>query len=92
MNVYEWPAKGPDDKLDYEIDWSLALDGDTIATSVFAVSTGLTVVTSSNTTTKSIIWFNGGAVGQIYAIECTITTAGGRQFVRNITIKVDKNP
>ena len=37
-----WPSKDPDEVLDYELDWSLRLAGDTIVTSTWTVPSTLT--------------------------------------------------
>ena len=38
----EWDFKDPDEVLDYRVDWSARLDGDTIASSTWEVLAGLT--------------------------------------------------
>jgi len=80
--------KDPDAKLDYAVDWSDWLGSDTIATSTWAVSTGITVVSSLNTTTVATIWLSGGTAGETYLATNRIVTAAGRQDERTLVIMV----
>lgn len=81
-------TKDPDAILDYTIDWAdwLAVAGDTI-TEVTAVSGGgVTVDSTSFTATTTTVWLSGGAAGQSSDVVVHITTAGGREDDRTITI------
>jgi hypothetical protein len=69
-----------DETLDYEIDWTSWLDGDTID-SVANSASGVSVTSSSNTTTANTIWVQGTS-GEV---TTTITTASGR--IKQKTIK-----
>ena len=80
--------KDPTEVLDYTIDWETLLDGDTIATSTWAVDTGITQDSESETTTLAIIWVSGGTVDKQYTLTNTIVTAGARTRVRSIAINV----
>jgi len=81
--------KDPGSTVDYELDWTPYLAGDTITASTWSVP-GLTVTTSSNTTTGTTVWVSGGTIGERYVARNTITTAGGLTDVRGITIKVEE--
>jgi len=83
-------TKDADAILDYVFDWTawLAADADTIASHTITVPTGITLVTSSNTTTAATAWLSGGTVGVEYDIGCEITTAGGRVDERTISVHV----
>jgi hypothetical protein len=81
-------AKGDDETLDYQINWGNVLGADTIATSNWVVDTGLTSVSTSNTTTTATLWVSGGVAGARYNVENTITTAGGRTHQRTLRIEV----
>lgn len=84
-------TKDPDAKLDYTWDWSLWLpNGDTILTSAFTPSPGITVNSSSNTTTNSTVWLSGGTEGQSYTVTNEITTVQGRIDDRTITIRIQE--
>ncbi len=90
MASFFWGTKDPDDVLDYAIDWTGALNGDTIATSTFvvAVGAGMTINSQSHTTTSSTVWLSGGTAGTVYEVTCTITTAGARTFERTAQLTV----
>ncbi len=81
-------AKGATEVVDYVVSWSALLGADTISTSTFTVSAGLTKDSQSNTTTTATVWVSGGTVNTDYTITNTITTAGGRTWVRTFTVPV----
>ena len=81
-------SKDPNAILDYSIDWSLWLDGDTIDTSVWTVAAGITNAADSSTTTTATIWLSGGTAGTSYTVSNRITTADGRTEDRSMTISV----
>jgi len=98
-----FPTKDPDDQLDYSVDWSRYLDGDTINTVTWKVEDtdgtlntwvdaevidGLQRVSASNTSTVATIQISLGTAGKTYNIHCFITTAGGITTSRKITLKV----
>jgi len=81
--------KDPNEKLDYEEDWSDWLGDDTITgTPVYTVPTGLTNFETSNNTTTTTIWLTGGTHGQEYIVSVKVTTTGGRIGERSIKIIV----
>ena len=80
--------KDPNAVLDYAVDWSAWLISDTISSSSWTTPTGITQVTTSNTTTRATIWVSGGTVGESYTLVNRIVTAGGRTEDRSITITV----
>lgn len=80
--------KDPNAKLDYKWDWSAWLGVDTIATFTVTAATGLTVDSSSATTTAVTAWLSGGSVEQAYSVVCHIVTVEGRQDDRTIQIMV----
>ena len=81
-------TKDPDATLDYQVDWSDWLGGDTISTSSWNVPNGITLDTDTNTTTTATAWLSGGSVNKSYEITNRIVTAGGRTDDRTITINV----
>ena len=83
-------TKDPNAVLDYSVDWSRWLDGDTIATSVWTVPAGLTKVSDTNTTTKTTVWLSGGTADQSYTVTNRITTTGGRTEDRSFIVKVEE--
>lgn len=82
-------TKDPSAVLDYQVDWSTWLDGDTITTSAWVVPAGITETTSTNTATTATIWLSGGTAGERYRVTNRIVTAGGRTDDRTITIRVE---
>lgn len=79
------------EKLDYQIDWTSFLEGDTIAASAWSVEDGNTDITLSDedfTTTAAEMWALGGKLGRSYAITNTITTAAGRIESRTIYLDI----
>jgi hypothetical protein len=80
--------KDPNATLDYTIDWSAWLDDDTIATSTWTASDGITVADEANTTTAATVWLSGGTVGATYPVINRITTAAGRTEDRSLYIRV----
>lgn len=87
--MLSWPSKDPDEVLDYELDWSKWLDGDTIQTSLFdlAIPAGLNIDNQAKTATTSTIWLSGGTDGQLALVHCRITTTGGR--TRDTTVAIN---
>ena len=79
---------GTGETLDYIEDYSAEMAAtspdDTIATSTFAVvGSGLTVDSNSKTDTTTKVWITATGPNYTYAtVINTITTAGGRTFVR----------
>lgn len=80
--------KDPDSVLDYVVDWTDWLNGDTISTADFTVAAGLTRNSQSNTTKTATVWLSGGTVGQSVDVRCRITTAGGRTDDRTFRVIV----
>ncbi len=81
--------KDPDAVLDWVWDWNEWLDeGETIASSTFIASVGITIDSESNTTKTATVWLSGGTAGQVYQVTNRITTSSGRTDDRSITIRV----
>jgi|GEM_PF-6887141 hypothetical protein len=76
--------------LDYTVDWSLWLAGDTISTSAWVCDTGITStpVVLGSSKTKASTWLSGGAPGTTYNVTNTIITTGGRTEVVSFKIHV----
>lgn len=66
--------------LDYQIDWTLPLNGDTIATVTVTTSDFTQPIAASKDATSKIatFWVAGGIAGAQGKVLCTITTVGGR--------------
>jgi len=96
------PSKVPIAVLDYSVLWRDWLRSDTILTSNWEYSTGITigltdinqdpVILDDGTTAPPLtlvtIWLLGGTAGQKYNITNTITTAAGRINLVSFKIEV----
>lgn len=82
-------TKDPGATLDFSIDWTTWLSGDTITISAWSVPSGITSVSETITSSRiTTIWLSGGSVGGYYSLVNTITTAGSRVNEMTITIAV----
>ena len=84
-------TKQPGDKLDYDIDATDWLNGDTIVSvTSTATPSGLTVVSSTavNSGTAAKVWLNGGTDGVTYKVTATMTTNAGRIKEKEFQLKV----
>jgi len=82
--------KDPNAVLDYTFDWSawLAPLVDTISTVTWLPDVGLTVGSSSHTTTTATAFISGGVVDTSMNLTCRILTTGGRTDDRTIVLKI----
>lgn len=80
--------KDPSAVLDYEFDWAAWLGSDTISSHTVTAATGITVASSTATSTAVIAWLSGGTAGQAYTVTNRIVTTGGRTDERSITLQV----
>lgn len=81
-----WDFKDPDEVLDYEVDWTDRLAGDTISASLWEVPEGIEMDSEDFSSTKTTIWLSGGTLGERYSLLNRITTAGGR--VMDATVRL----
>lgn len=79
-------VKDPDSTLDYGLDWSPWLNGDTITNSSWIVDSILTPTNEQNDTTKTSLYISGGVVGEKYVLTNRITTNAGRICERSFTV------
>lgn len=68
----------PNSTLDFAVDWTDWLAGDTIETSSWVIPPGLTRVSDTSTPTTGIVFLTGGAVGRRYRVVNRIMTTLGR--------------
>lgn len=81
--------KDPAAVLDYSVDWSDWLNGDTIQASEWTVPDGLTVEgVPGHTDTTTTIWLAGGVLGEMYTLINQITTSGGRTDERRVFVQM----
>lgn len=99
----KWPDKDPDEQLDFSVDWSRYLDGDTIDSVVWSIedadgvkqvwSSGEVVnslqhVNNSNSNTVATIQVSLGDANTRYTIYCQITTSASKTTERKILLTV----
>jgi hypothetical protein len=78
-----------DDVRDYGFDYTTLLDGDTIASSSWSAS-GVTVASSSNTTTETAVRITGGSLGTKNKVKNTVITVGGQTIVRRLIVVIQE--
>lgn len=87
MNSIKKFTKDPEAVLDYTLDWTKWLPtGDFIVALSVTSESGLTVDSSSFTDTETTAWVSGGTAAASYLVTFHITTDGGREDDRTITI------
>jgi hypothetical protein len=90
-NALEEHCKTPDEVLEYGWTWSDWLSSETIATSTWTASSGITIDSDSNTTTGTVVWLSGGNLGRTYTVVNKIVTSSSpartaeRAFLLTIT-------
>lgn len=80
--------KDPDAVLDYTVDWSRWLDGDTITELTVTAEDGIDVDSDEHDDTTATAWVSGGTVGVTYSVTFRIDTALGRTDERTIALTV----
>lgn len=84
----KWPAKDPDEFLDYKVDWSKRLGSDSISASTWTTPSGISVVTSTFEPKYTVVWLSGGTVGTTYSFVNRVTTASGRIMEQTIDLPI----
>lgn len=85
----QWPTKDPDDVLDYGLNWTEWLDGDTLNSVVWTVLEGSIVKQSENVVGNvATVWFSGGVSKENCRVQCRITTVGGRTKDQVVGLRV----
>jgi hypothetical protein len=91
-NVLATRQKDPDEVKDYGLNWADWLNentpDDTISTSDWTATAGITLGVKSNDTTTTTQWVSGGTHGSDYVLVNRIVTAGGRTAERALLIQV----
>ena len=86
-----FPTKDPQEKLDYQFDFSPWLGADTISGSPTVTVTGATLSTPSPSSAAGIVtfWLTGGTAGTTAIVTCTVNTAAGRTIERSASLYID---
>lgn len=85
-------TKDPADSRNYAIDWTAWLasqNNDTISGAPVWTGGGLTIVSSTNTTTTATAKVSGGTAGQTYTVANTIVTAAGQTIKKSFLLSVE---
>lgn len=86
--------KDPQSRVDYAIDWSNYLDGQTIAASLWSVTPdeagGVAIETDSLALNRAAARLSGGKAGGIYRIDNRVTLSDGSSDERSITLRVEE--
>lgn len=72
-----WPAKDPDETVDYQVDWTDRLEvGETIAASEFILESGDVVLGDMDVVGAfTTVWISGGTLGTVSVVTNRITTS-----------------
>ena len=84
-----WPAKDPDEVLDYQVDWSARLaSGDSVQSSTWTLDSGLSQNSASIASPKTTIWLSGGTAGKTATIVNRVVTTQGRTMEETIALPI----
>jgi len=83
-----WPAKDPDEILDYTITWELE-DGETIVTSDFSVVDGDVEIDSDSVDgLVTTVWLSGGTVNTLCRVLNRIVTSEDRTYDKTVKLRI----
>lgn len=86
--------KDPQSRVDYAIDWSGYLDGQTISASTWSVSPeeagGIAIDNAGFDLNRAAARLSGGKIGGIYRIGNRVTLSDGGVDERSITLRVEE--
>jgi hypothetical protein len=96
MSMKAWPAKDPDEVLDYGFNWNdtatkpVLEAGETLVTSTFAVIEGDVVIDSSSfvSTGRTTVWLSAGTAATPCVIRNRVTTSGGRTYDQSAKLRI----
>lgn len=90
-----WPAKDPDEVLDYDIDWADPENprletGETLLTSEFSIVDGDVVIDSQEFVPSGVatVWLSSGSSGSVCQILNRVTTSGGRTYDQTVKLRI----
>jgi hypothetical protein len=88
MVALAWPAKDPDEVLDYQLDWSLRVLDDTIQSSEWTMPEGLEKVNDFHNASTTTVWLRGGTLDETHIVLNRIVTNGGRTMDQSVKLKI----
>jgi hypothetical protein len=83
-----WPTKSPGEVLDYAVDWSVPLAGDTIQTSTWIVPASITKTKDGQAGNVCTIWLSGGSMNDRILIINRVATVGGRTIEQHVKLRI----
>ncbi|WAJ29341.1 hypothetical protein [Antarcticirhabdus aurantiaca] len=86
----QWPTKDPDERVDFGVDWSARLVGDTIVSSLWIVPDGIVGSEESHADRMTTIWLEGGTPRLTYELLNRVETSAGRIMDQTIRLPVAK--
>ena len=92
----QWPAKDPEDMLDYTLDFSLWLQGDVISNAQsyvdYATSQSLAVYKVDFSSGQTVItWLEGGLSGELATVTVVANTSLGRTKEVSVVLPIIDN-
>ena len=86
--------KDPQSRVDYAIDWTGYLDGQSVASSLWSVTPaetgGIVVDEAAHDLVRTAATLSGGQVGRVYSVSNRVTLSDGRSDERSITLRVEQ--
>ena len=86
--------KDPGASVDYAIDWSQYLDGETIVASAWSVAPeeegGVAIEDASFDTDRAAARMSGGVAGHVYSLSNQVTLSDGSSDARSIALRVEE--
>lgn len=91
--MLKWPEKDPAERLDYQIDWTKVLAGDTLdGEPEVEASGGLDVESPSTVGNVTTVWISGGDASETTRLDAHVcflgTTVGGRKIRIKVALPV----
>lgn len=88
--MQSWPAKDPNENLDYQFDWSDRLvTGETITASDFILESGnVTLGVETYSGALTTVWISGGTHGTTSVITNRITTSASRIYDESAKLRI----
>ena len=85
-------AKDPQARIDYVIDWSAYLAGQSVIASEWSVhpAGGLTVEEAAFEPGRTSVRVSGGALGHVYRLTNRVTLSDGQVDERSVTVRVEE--
>lgn len=79
-------VKDPAAVLDYYLDWSAWLAGDTLSTSTWVATGTVLIRDAAMVGSVTVIWVEGGSTGELVDLTNHIVTVAGREDERTLRL------